>query len=371
MYFEDFFKKTLRLPEPYGGWGNQHNYRFHTDIKWANNDTGFCNRLFHWELAYIMNSKLDFDFNIMLQYKMWPELDLLDLPYTFADYSDIRNENDLFWNWDYENLKFKTVFNLKENSVKLADRIDNDLLEEMFNSGVFTKLRKSNHWYSDFGWKTMTKIHTDWYNGPRPISEIKLKHKKLEDILKKGLNDAVGIHLRRFNGVNFKEEDYDKVPKGLQPLLRKINSKKSVVDTPYPFVDDSKYFEIIDEILKINPRQSFFISTDLPIKFLQPYVKRYGHRINHVHHFEKEFQTYLYNCNLDVHKISKYGNVLQNVIDLFGLSYCPFVIGASQSTWSEFAYYYKPKFHCHNEFELEEVVRLFKDYYFNKDTRII
>ena len=50
----------------HGGWGNQHNYRFHSDIRWSNNDTGLCNRLLHWD--YIMNSKLGFDFNILCQY---------------------------------------------------------------------------------------------------------------------------------------------------------------------------------------------------------------------------------------------------------------------------------------------------------------
>ena len=97
----------------------------------------------------------------------------------------------------------------------------------MFNSD-FKKLRRSNHWYSDFGFKTMTKINTEWYKASRPIAQIKLKHRELEKILKDNLGDFVGIHLRRFNGVNFQEEDYDKVPKGLQPLLRKINNKNQL-----------------------------------------------------------------------------------------------------------------------------------------------
>ena len=63
---------------------------------------------------------------------------------------------------------------------------------------------------------------------------------------------------------------------------------------------------MIDEILKINPRQQFFISTDLPIKFLQPFIKRYEHRIHHVHHFERQFENYIYNSNLDVFKLQTY-----------------------------------------------------------------
>ena len=35
------------------------------------------------------------------------------------------------------------------------------------------------------------------------------------------------------------------------------------------------------------------------------------------------------------------GNVIENVVDLFSLSYCKFLIKSDQSTWSEFAEYYR------------------------------
>ena len=120
MYFQDFFKKTLR-------W-----YEAHMVDGVINTITDFTQILdgvitiqvyvidyYIGVFLYIMNSKLGFDFNILCQYKICSELDLLDLPYTYGDYSDIKNENDLFWNWDYENLKFKTVFDVKNQSVKL------------------------------------------------------------------------------------------------------------------------------------------------------------------------------------------------------------------------------------------------------------
>ena len=34
------------------------------------------------------------------------------------------------------------------------------------------------------------------------------------------------------------------------------------------------------------------------------------------------------------------GNVINNIIDLFALAYCPFLITHGDSTWSEFAQYY-------------------------------
>jgi hypothetical protein len=35
------------------------------------------------------------------------------------------------------------------------------------------------------------------------------------------------------------------------------------------------------------------------------------------------------------------GNVIENIVDLFSLSYCKFLIKSDQSTWSEFAEYYR------------------------------
>ena len=225
MFHQDYFTRTLRWVEPHNGWGDHHSCRHALDIRKTNNDSGFCNRLLHWELAYIINEKLNFDYKILLQYQHWPEMDLLDMPHTHVDYSGINDRNDLFWNFDYERLKFKTVFDVRKNEVKLADKISLEMAEEMFNTNNFLNLKNSNHWYSDFGFKTMTKIDTSWYNSKRPLSTITLKHKKLEDFLVNNVHNVVGIHLRRFNGVDFKEQDYEKIPVEFRNDLKKINSK--------------------------------------------------------------------------------------------------------------------------------------------------
>ena len=192
MSHEDYFRKTLRWCEPHNGWGDHHNYRFAPDIRKLNNDSGFCNRLLHWELGYIVNKKLGNDYKILLQYQHWPELDLLDMPNTFADYPGVSERNDLYWNFDYEKLRFKTVFDVRNQSVKLADAITKELAEEIFTENDFNELKNSNHWFADFGFKTMSMFDTSWYKSERPISTIRLKHKKLEDILKSFL---VGIYL--------------------------------------------------------------------------------------------------------------------------------------------------------------------------------
>ena len=59
----------LKWVEPWGGYK-------------IPNDTGFCNRIFHWEFAYEVSKRNNFDFKILLQEQFWPEYKYIDLPYT-------------------------------------------------------------------------------------------------------------------------------------------------------------------------------------------------------------------------------------------------------------------------------------------------
>jgi len=366
MFHEDYFQKTLRWCEPHNGWGDHHNYRFAPDIRKMYNDTGFCNRLLHWELAYIISKKIDSDYKILLQYQHWPELDLLDLPNTFTDYPGITERNDLYLNFDYELLRFKTVFNVRKQSVEVADPITKDMLTYMFDNNDFSSLLESNHWHANFGFQTMGSVDVSWYKESRPISRISLKHKNLEDILANTLHNVVGIHLRRFNGVTFTEENYNDVPTELKNDWKQANSKKRVSSTEYEYHTDTAYFEIMDKMLKINPSQKFYISTDMPVSFLKPFQDRYGNKIIHNHLFEHDFVTYLHNANIDVVRLQHYANAITNVIDLFALANCPFVIGVPHSTWSEFAYHYKQKYHCQIMDSDDLIVNQYKNYIDNK-----
>ena len=56
----------LKWVEPWGGYK-------------IPNDTGFCNRIFHWEFAYEVNKRNNFDFKILLQEQFWPEYKYIDL----------------------------------------------------------------------------------------------------------------------------------------------------------------------------------------------------------------------------------------------------------------------------------------------------
>ena len=47
----------------------------------------------------------------------------------------------------------------------------------------------------------------------------------------------------------------------------------------YGFIQDKYYFNIMDEILKVNPNQKFFISHDLNYELISYYKDRYGEKV--------------------------------------------------------------------------------------------
>ena len=66
----DIFKKTLRWIEPFGGWGQAHNYFNNFNVSLSNNDTGLCNRIFHWEIAHFLSEINKNSHKIQIQQKL-------------------------------------------------------------------------------------------------------------------------------------------------------------------------------------------------------------------------------------------------------------------------------------------------------------
>ena len=67
-------------------------------------------------------------------------------------------------------------------------------------------------------------------------------------------------------------------------------------------------------------------------------------------------------------RLQHYANAITNVIDLFSLGNCPFVIGVPHSTWTEFGWYYKEKHYCNIMDPDEIILNLYKDYNTNKSS---
>ena len=317
------YNKTLRWCEPYGGW--------------AEHDTGLCNRILHWEIAHEIAEKHNFEYKIILQKLHWPELDLIYLPNS-SQFRFFEYEFGIFHQKKFQDLRFKTIFDIENESVRLASPLKLEKVTEMFRTKNFD-LSEDNHWYADFGFNEMKKLYKRTIRN-RPLQHIKLKHNFIEDFLRRNTKDVIGIHIRRNSGVRYSEEDVLSLPESVREKYKKFQTNNDAIHFGYRFLRDDKYFKIIDEILKLKPEQKFYISSDLPCDMLHYYKDRYPGKILMKEDFLPVINDYLINCSIDLKNLER-GNVVENIVDLFALSFCCFLIKSNRSTWSEFAMYYR------------------------------
>lgn len=339
-------EKTLRWLEPFGGWGDHSQYYVAGNKKiMINNDTGLCNRIFHWELAYFITEKHGYNFKIYLQHKFYPEITLLDFPETIPIYFKKYDFHFIHGN-NFENLFFKTVFDLKNDQVKLSDKIDLKSLNYLITDEDYRlNISGGSHYYSDFGYKSLEDIFKNnkksFDSKNRPLTKIKLKHTFVEETIKNYVKGYVGIHLRRNNGVNITNKDLSKMEEPIRKKYENLQKNKNVVGN-YTFYGDDLYFSLIEKILEINPKQRFYISDDLPEGFINYYQKKYGYDVIKTRdEIAYDILSFYYSCGIDVLFLENYGNLINNIIDLFALSYCSFLVMSPKSTWSEFARDYK------------------------------
>lgn len=347
-------ENTLRWTDPYGSWGNHDRpYYFGTcSENKSKYDTGLCNRLLHWEIASKLVEYSKEDVDILIQKKIWPELELLELPNTIG-ISLTENYAEYQSKYDYDALYLKTVFDIENNKTYQSKPITETKLISLIKNKKIT-FKSGKHWYSDFGYHSLRSIYThinqkdlnynlDFSELSRPLKKIKLKHTYISNLLETKMKDFVGIHIRRGNGVTFKkEQDVHLQPEIADSFYKWRSDYVKEQDELYEFYPDTRYFFIIDMILTVNPKQEFYISHDMPDEFIKPFYDRYGKKIieskmESRHHFEEFYSS----CGIDVPKLINYGNVIDNVMDLFSLSNCPMMIISPNSSWSEFAYTYK------------------------------
>jgi hypothetical protein len=374
------FTKTIRLLDPHGTWGDHNNgFYFGNDKKSATRmDTGLCNRIFHWEVfSDLITKSKEQDLHLLVQDKIWPELDLLEFPYTIGtSYRKTFHEWQSYY--DYDILHMKTVFDKANQTVKLATPITKKDLFSMYKTQTFN-FKDGKDWYSDFGFETLRsiyrsinpKFHKDkplFHSHTRPLQQIRIKHTLVKEHIEKKYKGWVGIHIRRGNGVNISDDDILSYPPETRDDYRNfVKENVTVKDEAYRFYQDEVYFELIDKILAINPVQRIYISHDLPDNLMQQYFNRYGHHIIETKYNSRYFyETYYANNNINVPHMINYGNVLDNVMDLMTLSHCDFIIGSPKSSWSEFAYSYKnaPWYNINDKFDV--IVGNYKEFAFKQ-----
>jgi len=277
-------------------------------LKWAEpwkghnrtTDTGLCNRIYHWELAYEINKLNNFKFTILVENHWWQELEYLDIPYTMGSDS---------WGVDF-----------KKNT-ELFD--SNELEKDNF------KLDTSKNWYptcgfdySRFFWgKDELGIHH--YATERPLKKIKVKDKFIADRIVLMRDNVVGIHIRRGVGV--------------------ANKNLTIRDDRfYRYIEDKDYLDIMKKIVEINPNQKFYLSADIDKKKLGVYYDNFdiidstdvNPNLKDPHNAFKNYPK------LKKKALQQKEYAKANVIDLFSLSYCSFLLTHVDSSWSEIATLY-------------------------------
>lgn len=348
-------QKTLRWTDPYESWGHHEEVYYKAEFldKYIVPDTGLCNRLLHWETAYyILNQPKNKNFKILLQKKLWPELEIISLPNSYLiDY----NNSEYQWQsyYEYDTLHFKTVFDTKNKEVRLASKIDESYFRKLINGNV--DLSSDNHWYSDFGFLPLSDFSSV---KNRFLDKIQLKHTEISNHIQAKYKDYVGIHIRRGNGVTYTEEDIQTLPKPTQEKYRKYREELATVqDKHYKFTPDDYYYKLIKGFIKENPSQKIYISHDLPDEYIGNYYDDFGHHVIESKYNNRYFYEHYYaNAGVDVKHIKHYSNAVDNVIDLFTLSNCGMIIGSPHSTWSEFAKDYSPKLYSDSSEPIEDVL---------------
>jgi len=306
-------KKSLRWSEPFGG-------GLHI------RDTGLCNRLFHWEVGYELNRLNNYKYKLLLPETYWLELKYLNLPLT-SKWLNISGEAP-----DLHQMKFKTVTDVVNNQVYLADPINKAFMQRMIDSENF-HLDK-DHYFADFGYNFVHTLHEHSPVKKRGLQEITFRHKTLENLIKKHVHGCIGIHIRRGQGVHKTVRDLKTLPKPIRDQF-KVNKG----DQNYKFFKDRLYYDYIDKILEINPHQKFYISCDLPTDQYSYFVDDYGpDTIVVKDHFIQEALAY---ADVISPLDSFQSNALINVVDLFSLAFCDFLIKSPASTWSDMAQIYR------------------------------
>ena len=282
----------LKWVEPWGGY----------DFK---EDTGFCNRLFHWEFAYQLNEVNNFKFKILLEDYWWPELEYLELPHTE------------WWNGH------------EPTNTNIARLIPDDLVDNKYNKFInYTVpidsremeakqdfiLNDSMDYYPTCGYN-FTRHFEEQFNTIRPLQLVSLKNKQLQQEIEDRAGGVVGIHIRRGIGV-------------------KPHDKDGAID----YVEDRVYTDIMDSMLEINPNQKFYISSDVPKSELK--------------HFYDNYDCFTWDVlDESKYKVQQKYKILHkhtfaNVVDLMMLSNTSYLVKVLSSSWSNFAQLYRGTYCC-------------------------
>ena len=307
-----------------------------SEMEYNSEQTGLCNRIIFWEVAYLFNHINNFKFTILLEKLYWSELNYLSMPNT----KGVDEYKEDFWNGD-KTLNFEML--LDDETFKLNTEINWVLYQQHFIE------------YYDYFFKYIKKFSFN-----RPLQLIDIKNDVLKNTIIEKLDGVVGIHVRKGDAgtpeetINFEEIRNKLKDKSLSDSEREKLEKESLTCGQggrwYETFKDERYLKIMDDIVKVKPNQKFYISTNGDKEQLKVFydnfdILDYSTILNNIKNVD-ESKNYL---DYELNK-----NCLRNVVDLFSLSYSKFLILHPESTWSKFAKWYKgvPSINVSDEFDI-------------------
>jgi hypothetical protein len=317
---------------------------------WHDLDTSFGNRVVNWEAAYYLKEALGRGHRILMEKKEWPEVDnnFIFLP----DTSLIQNIDQ----------KVIDTPNIKEVQESFCHHMDSAKQLSDCNHLTYTfdfgKFNESNELLTS---TFLNTLQTKYENEIRPLSYIKIKNYLVENYLKEVTEDVIGIHLRRGSGVAYEKDKVEIESSNVKESYLDFRSRIYIYNHEgYPYINDNVYFNIIDNFLKINPKQKFYISTDLPFHLISYYIEKYGDNIILKETIIDKIKELLI-LSGDIIDTDEKKLTIYNMVDLFALSFCKFLIKSNTSTWSLFAEEYRKQPSVISEEKWESIIEQYNN----------
>lgn len=332
-------------------------------------DSGFGDRIKFWVLAYHLSLIIE-DVQIIVEEPYWPELLLIDLPNTISqDISSLglsKNQllpisceevRDIISTEDNSLLNIDTYYYFNFSVHRIGDIFDNQNIT--YNSIIHNAVSKielklpivSNFIQQEFS--DCCYIHLRRGSGTFPTLKFL---SEMEQFLPK---ETIDSYWKTFHRNRLGNSRYSKTYKYYDFLVQKdtdiekkyLPTKKVSGDfnwvNDYKIIADSDYFNLIDTvILKNNPDQKIYISSDIPKKYYSYYYDNFPNNIMDKDFYFKKFLNF-YKNKLPAEKFKKQYSipivkVFENVFDLMVGCYAETVV-KSTSNWSKIASLYKKK----------------------------
>ena len=303
-------RRYLKVLEP---WGGGH----------VPTDTGFGNRLLHWDACYILYVASGGEHFMDVESRYWHELSFFELPAT-------RRQDLKHWDEDTQKWLGTWDFDRDNDEITRLPQIGNKEVKEFLKTGELELTEP--RYFVKFDWDYIHKIFkkADKLKIPSGLRRIKYKNAQFKNIIQQFSVNTVGIHLRRGNGVYKSDKNYAELP---EKVKKNKEYSNLLNDTIYKYWDDNVYIRLMKEMLEYNPKQRFYISCDLENDEYEYLKEKFPGKIIVRSDIIEKLPPYMikdvyfdkYDCPKKI--------ALNSVVDMMTLLHCNFIVGAPFSTW--------------------------------------